>query len=169
MRIAAIVFDLDGTLYAESRFALSGYAAVAEHVQRTGGAPAGVVFAALVGALRTGRRAFAFQDAARALGAGEDVVGEWLAVYRAHRPRLRLPRVTAETMARLRPGRRLGILTNGLPSVQRAKVDALGLDRLVDAIVYAEEHGTRTGKPDPSAFCEVLARLEAPAEASVFV
>ena len=69
----------------------------------------------------------------------------------------------------LRSGWRIGVLTNGIPAVQRRKVAALGLGGHVDAIVFASECGDRTGKPDRAAFRAVLDRLAVSPERSVFV
>jgi putative hydrolase of the HAD superfamily len=169
VRPRAIVFDLDDTLYRERRFAISGYAAVARHVERTFAVPACEVFRVLVQALRRERRATAFQAACARFRLDAASSATWLDVYRSHPPRLRLPRSSRDLLARLRGGWRLGVLTNGLPRVQRAKVEALGLERLVDAVVYAEEHGARTGKPDPAAFLEVASRLGVTPACSVLV
>ena len=40
----------------------------------------------------------------------------------------------------------LGVVTNGPPAQQARKVEALGLDRLVDTVIYAEA----TGAPKPA-------------------
>lgn len=165
----AVVFDLDGTLYRERRYALSGYAAVAAHVERTCGVPAAACFTRLAHALRRGRRYTAFQELCAELGAGPARVEEWVSVYRRHQPRLRLPRPTGVVLAALRRTWRLGVLTNGLPAVQRAKVRALGVEAFVDTVVYAEEHGAGTGKPDPQAFLEVIRRLGTAADRAVVV
>jgi putative hydrolase of the HAD superfamily len=58
----AIVFDLDETLYPERRFALSGFLAVARHVNGRYGVPTAAAFAVLRKALTDGRRPTAFQD-----------------------------------------------------------------------------------------------------------
>jgi putative hydrolase of the HAD superfamily len=55
-----------------------------------------------------------------------------------------------------------------LPSVQSAKVRALGLEALVDHIVYADEHATG-GKPAIEPFLEVLRRLQTSPEHAVMV
>ena len=52
---------------------------------------------------------------------------------------------------------RIGLLTNGSPEIQRAKVAALGLAALMDVIVYA--HEVSDGKPDSPAFEAVCDRL----------
>ena len=63
----------------------------------------------------------------------------------------------------------VAIVTNGLPSVQRLKVQALGLESPVDTVVYASEHGTGAGKPDREPFREALRRLGSRPSQAIFV
>ena len=165
----AVVFDLDDTLYAERRFALSGYAAVSQHLAVPARRPAPDLFRVLWAAHRQGRRAVALQELMAAMGLPDDMVAAAVQVIRSHPPRVRLPRGTRHVLDELRRrGHRLGILTNGLPATQRGKVAALGVEGLVDAVVYAEEHATG-GKPAPACFEAVLTALDVPATRAVFV
>ena len=164
----ALVLDLDDTLYPERRFALSGYAAVARWLHATQGTPADTVFAGLVRALRTGRRATAFQDVCRSVQLDGALLPEMLRVYRHHEPRLRLSDSTLQMLVQARRSWRVGLLTNGLPGIQARKIAALRLESLIDVIVLAEEHGTGVGKPDPAAFEVVLERLGVEPGAAVF-
>lgn len=52
----------------------------------------------------------------------------------------------------------LGLVTNGLTSVQRAKVARLGLDKWFDPIVISDEVGL--AKPDPAIFDLTFAELD---------
>jgi len=61
------------------------------------------------------------------------------------------------------------VVTNGPRAIQARKAAALDLARHVDAIVYATEHGSGAGKPDPEPFQVVLGRLCVSPPASVFV
>jgi len=73
-------------------------------------------------------------------------------------------------LARLRAdGWRLGVLTNGQPTIQERKVAALGLAAHVDAIVYAMTCGRGVGKPEPEPFAAIAKRLDVPPEHIVFV
>jgi putative hydrolase of the HAD superfamily len=162
----AIVFDLDDTLYRERRFVLSGYRAVALAIERDLRVSASQVFRVLSLALRRGRRSRAFQDLAASLGVPESKVPAWVEQYRAHEPALRLLPAVTRTLDRMRGEWRVGVLTNGIPSVQAAKVRALGLGDLVDAVTYADEFGG--GKPSAAAFFEILSRLGAEARCAVF-
>ncbi len=61
----------------------------------------------------------------------------------------------------------LGLLTNGLSAVQRARVDRLGLEPYVDAVVISAEVGL--AKPDPAIFELILEQLGQPDKESVLM
>lgn len=169
MRDAAVIFDLDDTLYPERRFALSGHAALARALGERTGMPVGVLFRFLARRFQRHGREGLLQAFCAAHGLPMADVPEYVDLIRSHTPRLRLPRVTREVLVTLREqGLRLGVLTNGLPGTQRAKVASLGLASYVDAITYAQEHAPE-GKPSRACFAAVIGRLAvAPAQA-VFV
>ena len=169
MKPRAVVFDLDETLYRERRFAISGYAAVAREIERAHGVPPRETFRVMARALRSGRRREAFQDVVSRFGLPAGSVGLWLAIYRTHRPLLRLPPQSRAVLTALRPSWKLGIVTNGLPTVQASKARALGLAGLVDRIVYAEEYGNGRGKPDADAFLAIADDLGVETARTVFV
>jgi putative hydrolase of the HAD superfamily len=165
MTSRAIVFDLDDTLYPERRFALSGYRAVADAVERDFHVDRRAAFQSMAWSFRRGRRADAFQDLVSRFTLPASAVPSWLECYRTHEPRLRLAPHVRRMLEGLRARWRVGVLTNGPPRIQAAKVKALGLDRLVDVVTYADEFG---GKPSPEAFREVLLRLGADPRTTVF-
>ena len=148
----AVIFDLDETLYPERRFALSGFAAVARAIAADAGLSAESVFRRLAGALRRGERAIAFQQLCSSLHWPESRVARLVDIFRRHDPNLRLPGVSLRTLRALRRDWRLGIVTNGTPSIQAAKIEALGVTDLVDSVVYAYQSGSGRGKPEPEAF-----------------
>ena len=63
--------------------------------------------------------------------------------------------------------RPIGIVTNGPTEVQHAKLELLGIDRLVDFVLVSEEFGV--AKPDPRIFREALRLAGVAAEDAVFV
>lgn len=165
----AVVFDLDDTLYPERRFSLSGYAAVATTMAAETGMPADILYRFLVRRYRTHGREGLLQALCASFALPRHEVPRLVEIIRTHRPRLRLPRVSRDVLVALRAqGHRLGVLTNGLPSTQRGKVGALGIESLVDAVVYAEEHAPE-GKPAHVCFATVLSKLGVPASRAVFV
>jgi putative hydrolase of the HAD superfamily len=165
----AVLFDLDETLYRERRFALSGFAAVARVFAARTGVPPRRIFLHLVGSLRRDRRATAFQTLCAAEGWPDSWVPKLVEIFRTHTPRLRLSAESRQALQEMRGSWRIAIVTNGLPSVQRRKVKALGLDRLVDAVIYAQEHGSGLGKPEPSSFLAAARQLRVEPRRCVFV
>ena len=163
----AIIFDLDETLYRRRRWMLSGFAAVSRHLEVARRLERGESFRLLVGAMRAGRGQEAFQLLCERFDLPRELIPGFVRLMRSHKPKLTLCARTRRVLASLRSSWRLGILTNGLPRVQALKVDALGLPRLVDSVVYAEDHGA--GKPGPRSFLEIAARVGVPTSRCVFV
>ena len=163
----AIIFDLDDTLYRERRWVLSGFSALAQHLEQRQRLDRRVVFRLLVGAVRAGRRHDALQRLCRHFDLSLELIPDFVKIVRAHTPRLRLGAETRNVLTQLRPTWRLAVLTNGLPAVQERKVDALDLRPMVDVVVYANNYGN--GKPEPRPFLEAAAHLGADPSRCVFV
>lgn len=85
----------------------------------------------------------------------------------ARRKLQRLMPDAKETLARLKPAFKIGLLTNGAPDLQREKIAASGLSSFFDAIVVSGEHGV--GKPDAGIFHLLLNELGTAPEAAMMV
>lgn len=158
-RPSGLIIDLDNTLYPTRRFVTSGFAAVAAHVDRRFGVVADDAFTHLAGCLVQGNQSTAFQSLCATFSLSADAVSELVRVYRDHRPNIFLGRGAREMLTRLRAAEwRLAVLTNGAPSVQEKKVQALGIADLVDHVIYAERV-VPGGKPSGLAFAEARERL----------
>ena len=165
----AVIFDLEDTRSRERRFVLSGLRAVACDIARRHGVPADETWRVMQRHFRRTGRAALLQAVCRAQNLPLQEIPGWVALIRAHTPSLRLPVRSAAALRRVRAdGYRVGILTNGPPDTQRTKVRALGLEAMVDAIVYADEHAPG-GKPHPDCFDAVLSAVGVPASRAVFV
>jgi len=164
----AVLFDLDDTLYPRQRFLLSGFAAVARHLDRCWGVDVRLAFARLARAFRT-EPGHELQALVGSFDLPSWVVPQLVEIIREHEPSLRLPRASRGALERLRDGWRIGIVTNGPPDIQARKIEALGLVSLVDEVVYAEAGGPGTGKPEPAAFVEAARRLGVCPPRAVFV
>jgi HAD superfamily hydrolase (TIGR01509 family) len=166
----AVIFDLDDTLYPYRRFRLSGFAALADRLAIEHGLDRRLGFAALVRASRGVDRGREVQACLAQYDLPQDLASSLIEALRHHAPRLRLPASACRTFAALRrAGWRIGVLTNGQPSIQSRKVTALGLQALVDQVVYAATCGPGTGKPDPECFAETVRQLGVPAGRAVMV
>jgi putative hydrolase of the HAD superfamily len=166
----AVLFDLDDTLYPYRRFVTSGFAAVARRLDRAGLMPWARAFRLLVRASRGSSRGRELQRCLDVCQASPALFPELLRVLRDHHPALKLPPASAALLRRLRAeGWRLGIVTNGSKPIQARKIAALELRSLVDTVVYATEHGSGAGKPEPEPFRAALGRLGVPAPHAIFV
>jgi putative hydrolase of the HAD superfamily len=170
-RWRAVVLDLDDTLYPEAAYVRSGFRAVAARAQETLGVPAGEAEAELGALFEQGVRGDTFDRWVAARGLDADAVGDLVAAYRAHEPDIDPFPDAAPLLGRLRAdGSAIGLLSDGDPAVQGAKLDALGLRDAFDAIVITGELGEDAGKPSPRGYEEVLRRLgDAPPGESVYV
>lgn len=72
-----------------------------------------------------------------------------------------------ELLREVRGQAKVAIVTNNLHDEQRDKLEALGLDWYVDALVASEEVGV--AKPDPGIFRAALERVGCSAEEAVMV
>ena len=165
----AVLFDLDDTLYSQDQFVLSGFAACAGYLHCAKGLDARRVLDVLRAARKSPRRGHELQACVAHFGLAQPMVSELLEVMRGHPPALRLPRESESVLSLLRGQWRLGIVTNGMPDLQRRKVEALGVGALVDTVVFANEYGSHRGKPDPAPFLEALTRLGVAPDHAVFV
>jgi len=146
--LKAIVFDLDDTLYSEKEYVKSGYAAVAQVLPMVKNAEE--------------KLWKAFEEKKSAIDEllhSEDIYSEelkqkCLEAYRFHFPSIHLYDKVAEMFRFLRQkGLLIGIITDGRPEGQRAKIKALGLDNLVDYIIITDElGGAKYRKPNEKAF-----------------
>lgn len=138
----AVIFDLDDTLYSEKQYVRSGYREVAEYF----------------GILEMEEEMWAvFKEGGQAidkvlkkygLNAHKDAA---LQRYRFQAPKINLYPGVAEMLDRIRESKKLGIITDGRPEGQRAKLNALGLSAN-HVIVTDELGGIEFRKPNPRAF-----------------
>jgi FMN phosphatase YigB (HAD superfamily) len=169
LRDRAVLFDLDDTLHPLRLFVQSGFAAVAAHLERTANVDRHHALTTLTDAASGPDRGRELQVLIARVGLATSILPDLVQLIRDHAPAIALPLHAVRTLRMLRPHWRLGIVTNGLPAVQRRKVEALGLADAVDTIVYAAEHGARGGKPERAPFIAAVRALDVSVERTVFV
>lgn len=100
--------------------------------------------------------------------ADEDLAERLSGHFASERRRLqRLMPDALETLVRLKSTRKIALLTNGAPDLQREKIAASGLGPLFDAIAVSGERGV--GKPKPEIFHMLLSEIGVSAENAVMV
>ena len=163
--VRAVVFDLDDTLYSEKEYVRSGYRQAAKVIPQVENAEEKLWDAFLSGKP-------AIDEVLRQAGLdSEEIKAECLKAYRFQTPDIHLYDGIRELLIRLRrSGMKLGIITDGRPEGQRAKIQALGLEELVDSILITDElGGARFRKPNDIGFRIMHLRLGVPFESMVYV
>lgn len=160
--ILGVIFDLDDTLYSEKQYVKSGYKAVAK----------------LLGDETLANRLWEyFENGKSAIDEllNEldylDKKAECLEVYREQMPEITLYDGVANLILELKnKDIKVGIITDGRVSGQKKKLQALGLDRIVDDIIITDElGGTQFRKPCDIAFRIMQHRWRIPFEQLVYV
>ncbi|MFM1959038.1 MAG: hypothetical protein RL588_555 [Pseudomonadota bacterium] len=166
----ALLIDLDDTLYDEASYVRSGIAAVAQEIARLpGAAPAAVVEAMMLDELTQNGRGKVFDVTLQNLGISPhpDLIRGLLEAYRDHRPDIALWPGVRESLEDLGKDHRLAVVTDGLGVMQRRKVTALGVETLVDVVVYCWDLGWP--KPDPRAYLGAMEQLASTPELTLVV
>lgn len=153
--LKAVVFDLDDTLYGEKEYIRSGYRAVAKVIPQVENAE---------------RKLWRFflekKPAIDEVLSMECIYTEeirqgCLVAYRLHEPDIHLYDGVMEILTKLRSdGYKLGIITDGRPEGQRAKIRVLGLGKYMDHIIVTDElGGVKYRKPNETAFIQMADKL----------
>ncbi len=161
--ITAVVFDLDDTLYDEIEYCQSGFAAVAEFLANLPDAsPAERIFGALWGQFTAGNRTRTFNAALDELeiSCDDERIRELVNIYRNHVPRITLPQDSRNVLFELSTEYTLALLTDGFLPAQQLKVQALGIEKYFESIVYTEQLGRECWKPSPAGFEKIMQTLK---------
>jgi putative hydrolase of the HAD superfamily len=167
--IQAIIFDLDDTLYPEKDFIESGYQCVAQHIASSGGFRFDEIFSSMMMSFSSFGREAVFTNLLLQFPEISLSLNELVQIYRNHNPTIHLFSGYRELLLDLSGKYRLGLITDGLPEVQKRKVNALELDALIDNIIYSWEYGSERQKPHPYSFSAMLELLQSSARNTLFI
>jgi putative hydrolase of the HAD superfamily len=165
----ALVFDLDDTLYIEEDFVKSGYRAVAQRLDEIGCCASEAAFEVMIETLETQGRQMVFPALLEAQPSISLSIQDLVEIYRQHTPSIELFPGYMELLKQLRRTHKLGIITDGLPEVQKRKVLALGLSGAMDSILFTWEYGSERQKPHPMPFSMMLDYLGVEPRAALYV
>jgi len=176
--IALVAFDLDDTLYPESDFVRSGFRVVSDYLERRG-IVRRPLWSDFQAAFEAGVRGNVFDRVLEAAGVPPTpaLIQILVDIYRSHRlpdgpvpPSIRLFDDADRVLASLRrQGLRLGLISDGPLEAQRLKVETLGLQDRLDAILLTDEWGKDWWKPHPRAFQELAQRLAVDPASCIYV
>ena len=146
--LKAIIFDMDDRLYGEKEYVRSGYRQIAKILPQVQDAEG------KLWSLFEAKKA-AIDELLICEGLNsEELKQKCLRIYRFQEPEIHLYEGVENLLRQLRnKGFLLGVITDGRPEGQRAKIKALGLESLVDYIIVTDElGGVEYRKPNPRAF-----------------
>ena len=151
--IHAVLFDLDDTLYDQRAWLAGAWQAVAGAAAAFGVTPAELAAALAEVAAEGSDRGRIIDRALERVGAPGVPVEPLVQAFRSHAPE-RLPAYPGvpAALARLRARCPIGLVTDGDPGIQRAKLRALGLCGAFDVVVLSDELGRQYRKPHPAPF-----------------
>jgi putative hydrolase of the HAD superfamily len=158
--IGALLFDLDDTLYPQREWLDGAWDAVAEHATAWDVDRAGLGRALRSIAALGSDRGGIVDRALRLVGRADVPVAPLVETFRHYAPaRLEPYPGVPETLDELARAVPLGLVSDGYPAGQRAKLAALGLTSAFSAIVWSDELGRDHRKPDPLPFHVALREL----------
>ena len=146
--LSAIVFDMDDTLYSEKEYVRSGYRQIAKILPQVQNAEEKLwkFFE---------EKKPAIDELLKTEGIySEKIKNECVRTYRFQTPEIHLYEGTYDMIQEMKKrGLQIGLITDGRPEGQRATIESLGLEALVDEIIVTDElGGTEYRKPNPRAF-----------------
>jgi putative hydrolase of the HAD superfamily len=164
-----VVVDIDDTLYLEREYVKGGFTAVSGWADAelgvTGfGDRAWSEFVA-------GHRADTFDRVVRSYDRepSRAFIAKLVEIYRAHVPRISMLDDARAFLDAIVGHTNIGVVSDGPVQTQRAKSDALGLDRWASRIVLTEALGPGYRKPAPLAFASLQHAFHATSGDCVYV
>lgn len=168
--IDAVLFDLDDTLYEEMNFVTAALERVARFLAARAFPSADQFLAEMLDILETVGRGRVFDIVLERHGLPSSWVRPLLYVYRSADPELALFSDALPLLDDLRRRHvRTGIVTDGSALVQANKVRGLGLNQLVDVVVYTDTLDEGAAKPAPTGFLVALELLGSEPAVSAYV
>lgn len=152
-----LIFDLDDTLYSEIDYTLSGFRHVAKLLAADYGIDPQRSYADMKQDLERNGRGKVFDNLllSHALFSKKRIK-DLVTAYRGHKPDIRMPAAHHDLLGQLSVRFPLYIITDGHKSVQRRKVDTLGVRSYVQRALLTNQYGRHNAKP--SLYCFDLIR-----------
>lgn len=170
--ITTVIFDLDDTLYDEIDYCKSGFTCVAEFLSdQLDEQSAEHIFGIIWKHFANGNHTKTFNATLDELGISyyDKLIDYMVRVYRNHLPNIKLPPDSGDVLYRLNTKYTLGLLTDGFLPAQQLKVQALGIEKYFNCIIYTEELGRSFWKPSTRGFEKILHNLNTKPENAVYI
>lgn len=157
-----VVFDLDDTLYSEKEYVRSGFKRISETLKMP------TLESKLWEAFLQGQKAIDTVFESEKIPDRKD---QALSIYRNQKPTIHLYSGVESMFRRIKQkGKKLGMLTDGRPEGQHAKIEALNLESIFDVIIITDElGGVNCRKPNEIGFQKLQEKTMIPFEKMVYI
>ena len=170
VKLRAVLFDLDDTLYSERDYVWSGFRAVSQWAQRRWAISQEVSYETLCQLFEAGARRDTFDQWLRRSGLEQRTcLEEILLVYRRHVPQIAAYPEVPGVLERLAHGVLIGLVSDGPVAIQERKLTALNLRHHFQCVVFTDVWGPAFRKPNPRGFKEALGALRVRPGAAAYV
>jgi len=167
--IKLVIFDLDDTLYPEIEFVMSGFRTVAKVISQDFGFDTDKIYILLIKAFEENRK-FVLNRVLEYLKIyNEDYLNRLVSIYRTHKPEIYLYKDAEEMLPYLKEYFLLGLITDGFPTTQKLKVQALNIERYFNSIIYTGEKGENYSKPSISPFIDMLNKFHIQPNEAIYI
>ncbi|MFB0566153.1 MAG: HAD family hydrolase [Candidatus Aminicenantaceae bacterium] len=137
--IKAIIFDLDGVLFDENEFVMSGFKVVSNYLASKYNLDSSKIFEVLKTDFQQGLRRKNFDILLKKINLENEKVVNLVNIYRKHQPQLSLHSDARKLLKKLKGRFKLGIVTDGYKETQEKKVSALNLKEYFDVITINDK------------------------------
>jgi len=167
--IAAVLFDLDDTLYPQASWLHGAWEAVADAAPDTVDRAAFLAALYLIAGQGSDQGRIIDRALARIDACGTETA-PLISAFRHHAPaRLEPYPEAVDVVAAVRERVPVGLVSDGDVDVQAAKVRALGFEQAFDVVVLSDAMGREHRKPDSGPFLAAAERLGVVAQSCVMV
>jgi len=167
--IKLVIFDLDDTLYPEIEFVMSSFRTVAKVISQDFGFDTDKIYILLIKAFEENRK-FVLNRVLEYLKIyNEDYLNRLVSIYRTHKPEIYLYKDAEEMLPYLKEYFLLGLITDGFPTTQKLKVQALNIERYFNSIIYTGEKGENYSKPSISPFIDMLNKFHIQPNEAIYI
>jgi len=163
MKIDAISFDLDNTMYPQMEYETAVFELISAAVEREYGVNGDVYYDRLMDLFKKGERHMVFDRAmVECLGRlpknwRRFVIGEILPTYRSSKVNIKLFDGVLDILKKLRKMVRfMVVITDGNTDLQMNKIDLLGIEDIFDRIYISDSYTPPARKPDTRMFKDFL-------------
>lgn len=153
--IELIIFDLDDTLYNERDFVMGGFAEVCKYLSYKYADDFSMLMNEIQSILKDNGRGRVFNDLCKNHNYSEDIK-HLVQIYREGKPKLKLYEDSEFIINKLSGKYKLGIITDGIASVQWNKIKLLNLENIFDKIIVTDDLGKECWKPCETPYIKML-------------